>query len=67
MIKNFTIKLIIFFLVFLSFGSDDISVGAGEKGKVLQKSHVIKCKHTTGQMDGTKTEYIMDKNNMTVK
>ena len=66
MIKNFTIKLIIFFLVFLSFGSDDISVGAGEKGKVLQKSHIIKCDHITGQLAGTKMDYIMDMNNMTV-
>ena len=58
---NSLLYILIIFLIFSSFGSDDT------KGKVLQKSHVIKCKNTTGQMAGTKTEYIMDKNNMTVK
>ena len=67
MLKNLTIKLVIFFLVYLSFGSDDTSVGAGEKGKVLQKSHIIKCKNTTGQMAGSKTEFILDKSSMKVK
>ena len=67
MLKNLTIKLVIFFLVYLSFGSDDTSVGAGEKGKVLQKSHVIKCKNTTGQLAGSKTEFILDKSSMKVK
>ena len=57
------IMLILLLLVYptTAFGSDDT------KGKVLQKSHVIKCKNTTGQMAGSKTEYILDKNSMKVK
>ena len=58
---NSLLYILIIFLIFSSFGSDDT------KGKVLQKSHVIICKNTTGKLAGSITEYILRKSSMTVK
>jgi len=63
LVKNFAmiavglvIVVVCFNLLFLLFPS-----------KVLQDSHIIKCRDVSGKFRGSDFEYIMDKNTMTVK